>query len=288
MGTYRRPTDLVEALDILAGNQGWRIVAGGTDHYPARVQPGPAEPVLDISSIDGLRGISAADGIVRIGANTTWSDIRDAEDLPSAFDGLKAAAAEIGGRQIQNRGTVAGNLCNASPAADGIPPLLSLDASVLLTGKGGERRLPLNEFLVGYRKTARADTELVTAIEVPEPGANARGGFLKLGARHYLVISIAMVAANLATDKAGRVAKAAVSVGACSAIARRLPELESALVGQDVTGNLAELVRQEHFADLSPIDDPRGTAGYRRQAAQTLVARLVTDLAAQFGTKEAA
>lgn len=288
MGTYLRPTDLAQALQILSADSNRRIVAGGTDHFPARVQPGPAEPVLDVSRIEGMRGISIRDDIIRIGANTTWSEIRESKELPAAFDGLKAAAAEVGGRQIQNRGTVAGNLCNASPAADGIPPLMALDATVVLAGLDGERRLPLSVFLTGYRQTARRATELVTGIEVPKPAANSRGAFLKLGARHYLVISIAMVAGVLEVDAAGRIAGAAVSVGACSEVARRLPDLEGALVGRAIQDDPAAVVDPGHFDHLTPIDDPRASADYRRQAAQILVRRLLTDLSTRFDAKEAA
>lgn len=287
-GPYIRPADLSVALEILTAEPDRRIVAGGTDHYPARVQPMPEDRILDITGITGLRGISVKDGMARIGATTTWSDIRNAVNLPPAFDGLKAAAAEVGGRQIQNRGTLAGNLCNASPAADGIPPLLSLDAQVVLNGLSGARRLPLSDFLTGYRKTARAAGELLTAVEVPLPQSADRGGFLKLGARHYLVISIAMVAAVLKPDASGRIAQAAVSVGACGPVACRLPDLEAALVGADLADDLGERVTDDHLTVLSPIDDPRASAAYRRDAAATLVRRLLTDLSAGYGAKEAA
>ena len=211
-----------------------------------------------------------------IGARASWSDVLRA-DLPPSFDALKLAAREVGSIQIQNRGTVAGNLCNASPAADGVPPLLTLDASVELASADGVRVLPLDDFILGNRKTARRPDELVTAILVPKPAHAARASFLKLGARKYLVISIVM-AAGLLEVKEGRVAAARIAVGACSAVAQRLPALEAALVGQPAGPGLAGLAAGEHLAGLAPIDDIRADAGYRREAALVLVKRCLAEL----------
>jgi CO/xanthine dehydrogenase FAD-binding subunit len=182
--------------------------------------------------------------------------------------------------QIQNTGTVAGNICNASPAADGVPALLALDATVELSSAAGRRVLQLGEFILGNRRTARRPDELVTAILVPKPRhARAYATFLKLGARTYLVISIAMVAAVL--EVAGStVAAARVAVGACSVVAQRLRRLEAELVGRPFAPGLGALVRADHLAPLSPIDDVRGTAEYRSDAAATLVARALERLTA--------
>ncbi|MBN9090977.1 MAG: FAD binding domain-containing protein [Reyranella sp.] len=274
MGDYLRPTSLDEALQALA--RPWTVLAGGTDFYPARIGRTIDEPVLDISAIADLRGISEGPEGWRLGAATTWSALIEAP-LPPLFDGLKQAAREVGGRQIQNAGTLAGNLCNASPAADGVPPLLVLGAEIELAGRAGARRLPLAAFITGNRRTALAPGELVVAIHVPKPSRPARSGFLKLGARRYLVISIAMAAATLEIED-GRVAAARVAVGACSAVAQRLPALEDALVGTPV-GALAGRVDARHLAPLSPIDDVRGSAAYRRDAAVTLLRRLLRSLA---------
>lgn len=270
MADYLRPTSLDEALQALA--RPWTVLAGGTDFYPARVGRAIDENVLDISGIADLRGIGAGTDAWRLGATTTWSELLEAE-LPPLFDGLKQAAREVGGRQIQNAGTIAGNLCNASPAADGVPPLLALDAGVELAGRGGTRRLPLASFITGNRRTVLAPGDLLVAIHVPKPARDARSSFLKLGARRYLVISIAMAAATLEMEH-GRVIAARIAVGACSAVAQRLPALEAALVGATVD-SLAARVEATQLAPLSPIDDVRGSADYRRQAAVTLLRRLL-------------
>ena len=275
MGEYLRPDGLSEALAAL--RRPHVVLAGGTDFYPARVGRAIDEDVLDITAIASLRGISAGAEGWRLGATTTWSELIDA-DLPPLFDGLKQAAREVGGRQIQNAGTLAGNLCNASPAADGVPPLLALDAEVELAGPAGVRRLPLATFITGNRRTALVPGELMVALHVRKPAHEARSAFLKLGARRYLVISIAMAAATLEID-GGRITAARIAVGACSAVAQRLPRLEAALLGALLDQRLGNLVEEAQLAPLAPIDDVRGSAAYRRDAVVTLLRRLLVGFA---------
>ncbi len=276
MGSYQRPSDLEQGLQALAAGN-LTIVAGGTDYYPARVERPLAEDVLDVSGLTALRAIEEAGEDLRIGAGVTWSDLI-ATRLPRCFDGLKQAAREVGGRQIQNAGTIAGNLCNASPAADGVPPLLTLDARVELASLAGTRELPLAEFVTGNRRTNRRPDELMTAILVRAPARPVRSRFLKLGARKYLVISIVMVAALVEEAENGTVAAARIAVGACSAVAQRLPDLEAALVGRRLEPRLGGVVEPAHLAPLSPIDDIRGPAGYRRDAALILTRRILAQI----------
>jgi len=273
---YLRPTDLSAALTALQGRN-WALLAGGTDFYPAHVGRPLPGAILDITGLAGLRGVREEVSAYRIGALTTWSEVL-ATPMPSAFDGLKRAAREIGGRQIQNAATLAGNICNASPAADGIPALLALDAEVELSAHDGVRRLPLASFVAGSRRTERRPEELVTAILIPRWGARARSTFLKLGARRYLVISIVMVAATLDVGADGSIARAAVAVGACSEVAQRLATLEAKLLGKPLGPALAELVRLDDVAALTPISDVRGSAEYRRDAAMTLIRRALAEL----------
>jgi CO/xanthine dehydrogenase FAD-binding subunit len=268
---YLKPKTLSEAVYVLA-TSGGQILAGGTDFYPALGDALPQGDVVDITSLREIRGIVIEDEYIRIGGLTTWTEIVRIP-LPRCFDALKAAAREIGSVQIQNRGTVAGNLCNASPAADGVPPLLALEAEVELASAAGKRRLALAEFITGNRKTARRTDEILSAVLIPRRIEHAASAFSKLGARRYLVISISMVAAVLDVDAFGRVAQARVAVGSCSATARRLRDLERDLVGQSANADIGGLVRAEHIVALSPINDVRATAGYRRDASLTLVRR---------------
>jgi CO/xanthine dehydrogenase FAD-binding subunit len=276
MGIYLRPDNLHDALGALS-RQPLTVIAGGTDLYPARATRPVDEDLLDITAVEELRGIQPTDAGWRIGAATTWTDMIEAE-LPACFDGLKQAAGQVGGQQIQNVATIAGNLCNASPAADGVPPLLSLDARVELRSETAVRDVALDEFIEGNRQTVRRPDELVTAILVPGRDCQQRSVFLKLGARRYLVISIVMVAGCLDLDADGRIAAARLAVGACSSRARRLRALEEALAGQDAAGDLAEILRPDHLAVLTPIDDCRGTAEYRVDAAATMVRRALRHL----------
>lgn len=278
MGLYLRPDTLPEALEALA-REPLTVLAGGTDFYPARVGRALDDDVLDITAIEELRGIRELDDHWLIGATTTWTDIATA-DLPPLFRGLQQAAREIGGAQVQNAGTVAGNLCNASPAADGMPPLLCLDATVDLAARTGATQLPLSEFVQGNRQTGRRADQLVTGIRIAKPAHRGVSAFRKLGARRYLVISIVMVAGTLELDAEGRIVAARLAVGACSAVARRLPELEGRLVGRPCGSGLSALVEANDLAALTPIDDARGSGTYRRDAAATLVRRLLADLEA--------
>ena len=273
---FLQPRTLQEAVELFAAHGG-TLIAGGTDVFPALVERPPPETVIDLSRVADPKGIGIDGEHFRLGGGVTWSEII-AEELPRAFDGLKAAAREIGSIQIQNRGTLAGNLCNASPAADGVPPLLALDAEVELARLGGARRLSLAEFILGNRRTALQPGELLAAVLVPRRWEDAGSAFVKLGARRYLVISIVMVAATIARSRDGSVRAARVAVGAASAVARRLLSLESRLLGASPAIRLSSLVALDDLAALSPIDDVRGSAAYRIDAAKELVGRAL-DLA---------
>jgi len=266
---YLVPADVAAALEMRGA--GGSVLAGGTDLYPQHVGRPLSSPVIDIGALDELRGIEETADAFRIGALTRWADVV-AADLPRSFDGLRAAAREVGSVQVQNAGTVGGNLVNASPAADGVPPLLSLDATVELTSATGSRRLPLEDFLTGYRATALRADELVTAVLVPRVVDDARAAFLKLGLRRYLVISVVMVGVVVAVDADGLVVDARVAVGACSPVAMRLRPLEAQLVGRRPEEVQVAAIAQ-HLEALRPIDDVRATAAYRRRAASVLVHR---------------
>lgn len=274
---YLRPRTVDEALAHLDSGPGV-LVAGCTDYYPNLIDRPPAGRIIDLSGIDEARGIAADRDTIRFGALTTWTDVVNA-DLPAAFDGLREAAARIGAVQVQNVATVGGNLCNASPAADGVPPLLTLDASVELRSAAATRTLPLGRFIAGNRRTRLEPGEMMTAVVVPRPGAAAAGAFLKLGGRHRMAISITMAAALIEAGDDRRIAVARIAVGACSEVAQRLPELERALTGRRLAADLGDLAEPGHLSPLSPIDDHRGTAAYRLDAALTLVRRLIERLA---------
>jgi len=268
---YFRPRTLEQAVHALAESRG-TILSGGTDFFPSLGNHAVTTPIVDISAVTELKGIHWTEELICIGGRTTWNEILEAP-LPRGFDGLKAAAREVGSVQIQNVATVAGNLCNASPAADGIPALLALDAEVTLVSVAGVRRMPLANFVLGNRRTMKRSDEILSAVTVPRRLESSASVFLKLGSRRYLVISIAMVAANLVIDERRKIAEALLAVGACSASALRLRGLEQCLSGVTGEPGIGRLVKQEHLAELSPINDIRATAAYRKEVAQVLVAR---------------
>jgi CO/xanthine dehydrogenase FAD-binding subunit len=282
---YLRPESVDEALAALAARP-FGVLAGGTDFYPARVGRPVAEDILDISRLGELRGIRDEGRHWRIGALTTWTDVLRAE-LPPVFRALQQAAGEVGGVQIQNVATVAGNLCNASPAADGAPVLMSLGAQVELRRADARRTMPLTDFVVSNRRTQLGAEELMTGILVPKWAAqerhSARSLFLKLGARRYLVVSIVMVSLAIEISPSGKITRCGVAVGACSPVARRLTALEKTLLGNRLTPDIAGIPSLDHFAALAPIDDVRATADYRREAARELVRRGLAELAAEAG-----
>lgn len=273
MGAYVRPFTLADAVSAV-GSEDYVILAGGTDFYPARVGKPVRENILDLSAVTELRGVSEKGDHWHIGATTTWTDIVRA-DLPPCFDGLKQAALEVGGVQIQNAGTLCGNICNASPAADGMPPLLTLDATVELADRNGVSRIALSDFVLGNRRTARRPDQLVTGLLIPKVSPSANAAFYKLGARKYLVISIVMAAGVIDIDPQGCVSTARIAIGACSEVAQRLPLLEAVLKGREVKGNLSAGLSPDHFQNLSPIDDVRGSAAYRLEAAIEAVRRVL-------------
>jgi xanthine dehydrogenase small subunit len=277
---YYRPTSLDEALAIRR-SEDVTLLAGATDIYPAYVgRKAWGDPthkdILDLSAVPGLRSIEVGERDIRLGAVVTWGQL-SRTSLSSQFDGIRAAARDVGGEQIQNRGTIVGNACTASPAGDGIPNLLALDAVFEIAG-ASTRLVSAQDFFTGYRKVdCRAD-EIVTSIRIPR--RQARSSFAKLGARRYLVISIAMVAAVIETEDEDRITAAGIAVGACSAVAQRLTGLEADLVGLQLADASAR-VGLEHFASLQPIDDIRASAAYRQDAALTLVRDVLAGISAR-------
>lgn len=276
---FARPEKVEDALTLLQQGE-WAILAGGTDFYPGLRDGISTRPVLDITALTDLRKIDEKPEFWSIGALATWSDVVRA-DLPPSFDGLKRAAREVGSVQIQNRATVIGNICNASPAADGVPPLLTLGAIVETAASSGRRRVPLEQFILGNRRTDLRPGEFVARLLVPKTSAEGASSFMKLGARKYLVISISMTAVRLANDGKGCIKDAAICVGACSAVARRLTALEGLLKGERLSGDPAALVQHSHLSELAPIDDVRAPAAYRLEASVELVQRAISDVARQ-------
>lgn len=271
------PSTLADAYALLADRDGWRPVAGGTDllvQITGELGP-PPERVLDIWRLDELRGISLEQDQLVIGALTTYTEIRRspicAEHLPALVD----AAATIGAAQIQNRGTIGGNVINASPAGDSLPVLLATDAMMVLGSADGERVVPATEFWPAYRQTARREDELLLRVAIPLP-TGRRVRFRKIGTRRAQAISKVVMA--LAWREDGGVWRdVRLALGSVAATPIRAHETESVLEGAASRRQSADHAAAVLAAELRPIDDVRSTAEYRRAVAARVLHRLLRD-----------
>ncbi len=271
------PTSLAEAYGLLSSSDGWRPIAGGTD---LMVQitgelAAPPERVLDLWRLDELRGITIHDGDLVLGALTTYTDIRRSDLCQEHLPALLEAAATIGAAQIQNRGTIGGNIVNASPAGDTLPVLLATDAQIVLGSAAGERTVAAADFWPGYRQTARRDDELVLRARIPLPqGRQVR--FRKVGTRRAQAISKVVVCLSWRPD-GGVWRDVRLAFGSVAATPIRATETERVLDGAAPRSETADHASSTLAAEIHPIDDVRSTAEYRRVVAARVLHRLLRE-----------
>ncbi|MBZ0218429.1 MAG: xanthine dehydrogenase family protein subunit M [Fimbriimonadaceae bacterium] len=272
------PDTLDAALGILADNKtsSTMPLAGGTnliiDIRSKREQP---EHVVALNKIDELRGLKCDDARISIGARTTVSDLLASPEIAVAAPSLIDAAKVFAGLMVRNAATVAGNIACGSPAADLVPPLLSLDADVTLASKSGTRTIPLDEYYLGYKKDARRADELITGISWPRLAENSVNSFYKLARRKGDAITITGVAVTL-TVANGVCEKARIALGAVSPIVMRAKKAEALLEGQQLTAALIDAAARQAVEESSPIDDVRASAEYRLHTVEVLTRRLVS------------
>jgi CO/xanthine dehydrogenase FAD-binding subunit len=272
------PRSLDEAIRYLSESPELRPVAGCTDLMVANPQEIDTLPaVMDLLSVPELRGIRWVDEILELGATTTFAEISASKTVQQNFPALADAAAQIGGWQIQNRATLGGNIANASPAGDSLPVLLALDASVVLVGPKGERTVAYNEFHVGYRRTVMESGEIIGRIRLPRPGPDAVQLFRKVGTREAHAISKVVVAV-LGRLAEGRVAEYRLGAGSVAPVPVRLNAVEEAVIGRPAEVGTADLAGRIAAESVTPIDDVRSTAAYRRFALERVVRRLTLGL----------
>jgi CO/xanthine dehydrogenase FAD-binding subunit len=270
VSSYIRPRSLAEAIEARAQHPDWMVLAGGTDlMVNATHRPAPAG-IIDLWRLDELRGIAKTD-VLTIRAGTTWLEVQHHPDVLDRFRPLAEAAREIGAMQIQARGTLGGNVGNSSPVGDSLPVLLAFDAELELASVRGRRRVPYREFCTGYRKTQLAADELIVAAHLPIIQTQARTAWRKVGTRRAQSISKVMGAAVIYRD-GDVVTSARVALGAVADRPIRVPAVEQAVAGLPF-GRAAEAARAAMRAAITPIDDIRSTAAYRREVAENLVAR---------------
>lgn len=255
----REPRSLDEALRMLRDEGPLVPIAGCTDVFVTlNFGTQPARRFLDLWGVDELRGIEARDGVLRIGALTTHTDLIRSDEVRRRLPILQDAAREVGGVQIQNRGTLAGNVANGSPAGDTLPVLAVAEAVVVLRSVDGERRVPFDELYTGYRATVIRPDELIVAIEIPP--VEGEQWFRKVGTRAAQAISKVVVAAV-------RSSRPRVALGSVAATVVRLPRTEAALASGASVAEAQRVLREE----IRPIDDVRSTAEYRRRVAANLL-----------------
>ena len=274
---YHEPMSLPQAIDLLAryGDQA-RLLAGGTDlmvlvsRKKVRLQH-----VISLGCVPGLTGIRQdAQGDIVIGALNTHRELELSPLLSGPGVALRQACQTVGGVQVRNQGTIGGNLCNASPAADTVPVLLTMDARVTLQGPAGSRELPLDLFILGPRRTALGPAEILTAITVPRFVPRTASVFLKAGRRKAMEISLCAVAVRV-TLLPDNSADVAIGLGAVAPRAFRPAGAEALLRGQTLTPELIRRAGSRAAEECSPISDVRGTAEFRRMLVEAMTERAI-------------
>lgn len=266
-----RPRDLAQALRLMAGADGAARptpLAGGTDllvYLNAGDYKGPG--FLDLWGLRELRGVRAGKRGATLGALTTFTEIREHALLRRRFPALVAAAAEVGGRQIQNRATVAGNIANASPAGDSLPALMALDAEVRVRSTRGERGIPMGALYRGYRDLALASDELITAVAIPFAPPRSVQFFRKVGTRRAQSISKVVMAGVLRIGRDGRVDHVRLAWGSVAPVTLLAGRAEEALLGARPSRAAAAFARDALMSDIAPIDDIRSDRDYRLAVA---------------------
>jgi len=274
---FVRPNSLGELVDLL-NETGGRILAGGTDVIPRmRHDLFPAAVLVDASNISELSFIEEVDDQIVIGALTTHQEIVNSALLSSANPALVSAAASVGSNATRNRGTLGGNIANASPAGDTIPPLLAFDAKVQLVRKGGERSVLLKEFLVGPGKTGLEAGELIHSITFSRLSGAWGAAFQKIGKRKGMAIAVVSVAVAVVLDASGQVQDSRIALGSVAPTVVRSARAEKMLLGTEVGSRAIQDAANAVGEDISPISDVRSTAEYRRHAAQVLTRRALEE-----------
>jgi CO/xanthine dehydrogenase FAD-binding subunit len=269
------PRTLDEALRRLAESPGCIPVAGCTDWMVnGALERADAPVLLDLLRVDDLRGIRPEGTGVRIGATTTFAELQHDPGMRESYPILVQAASEIGGRQIQNRATIGGNIVNASPAGDSLPVLLGLGAEVELVSVNGSRRLAYSEFHTGYRQTELREGELLSAVHLPTAPSFQR--FRKVGTRRAQAISKVVVAC-CGERRDGRWSKIQIAAGSVAATPVRLGETEAAAEGMPVSASTAEAVAEIARNEVQPIDDVRSTASYRSWVLGRVIRRMLLE-----------
>jgi CO/xanthine dehydrogenase FAD-binding subunit len=273
------PRTLGEALALLRDEPGvWRPFAGGTD-LMVLLEAGKLDhrKFFSIAHLPEFRGVETSDGHVTLGALTTYTDVRRDAVLSREFPMLAQAARETGGVAIQNRGTIGGNIANASPAADSPPALLAYDAEVELVSAEGSRRVAYADFHTGYKQMLMRADELIARVRLRRPDDGARHFYRKVGTRRAQAIS-KVCFAGLAESEGGVLTNVRVALGSVAPVPLRCRRTEGLLAGKRIDGELKRAALEEIAREIAPIDDMRSTARYRARVVQNLLAEFLSSV----------
>lgn len=280
---YYRASSIAEALSLLGEHSGSKLLAGGHSLIPAmNIRLADPGVLIDIGRIDELKGISAGDGSVRIGALTTHATIAASDEVPGA---LSDAAGVIGDPQVRNRGTIGGNIAYADPASDLPTVLTALGATIHITSADGDRTMAAPDFFTGILETALQADELITAVEVPACGTGCGSAYAKLAnpASRYAMVGVAA----MVVLEGGSCTEAGVAVGGLTPSATRAPSMEAALVGEtlnaDVIAEAAEAVQDDLGDDI--LEDIHAGAEYRKSMATVFARRALTSALERAGAE---
>lgn len=272
---FEAPTEVEAAVALLAGEDGARVLAGGTDLL-VQMRLGAGAPALfvDVKRIPRLSAVQLDSSGIKVGASVSAAEIYENDSIRSLWPGLADATDLIGSTQIQGRATWSGNLCNASPAADSVPALIACNATAVIAGPKGERRVAVEEFTTGPGQTVLERGEFVVEFEVPAPAPHASDAYERLIPRTEMDIAVVGVGVAIELDDAGAVASARVVLGAVAPTAIRVPDAEVALVGSRLDDAALDAAAAASTAAANPIDDKRGTVAYRKKIAGVLTKRV--------------
>ncbi|MBQ6583111.1 MAG: xanthine dehydrogenase family protein subunit M [Mogibacterium sp.] len=275
---YVAPTTVEEAVTLLAqyGDKA-KLMAGGTDLINF-IKDGVIKPevLIDLKSVQGMDQLEfdPEQGLT-IGALTKLIDVERSEVVKKEYPALAEAVHLIASTQIRSKGTLVGNVCNASPSADSVPPLFVLGAELTVQGPEGVRTIPIGEFYQGFKKLALKPGEIVTAVRIPPMKANERAAYKAHTVRKAMDLAIVGVAAKLTVDAEGVCQDAKIALGAVAVSCVRAPHAESVLIGRKITPEIAEIAGQEAMKDCSPISDVRASAEYRHDMVRVFTKRAV-------------
>ncbi|MDE0232892.1 MAG: xanthine dehydrogenase family protein subunit M [bacterium] len=282
---YRAPTSIDEAVELLSANPGAAVFAGATDLIP-QIQAGRPEPTLavDLKRIPETGRIENSGGFWRVGAAIPAAVLTAHAGLSAAFPGLVEGAGLIGSDQIQGRATLGGNLCNASPAADSVPPLVALAAEAIIVGPGGERSAPVSEVVIGPGATSLDQAEFITEFRIPSPSPGSSDAYERFIPRTEMDIAVVGSAARVRVDGEGRCEEATVVLAAVAPTVVEVGAASGILAGRVIPADSGRDAFWEELGEAvvsccNPIDDKRGTAEYRRKVAQVLARRTVVTAA---------